>query len=751
MLCFYSISAQTKVVIRGCIKSSQNKNIVGASILFNTNNSDYYAKIDSSGFFSERIPSGKTKVVVKHQNYVEKQFFLDLSQDTLISIILEKDNSILNEVIITNTKKAGITNLSGGKLSFNLSELATVPSVFGTTDIIKILQLTPGVQNSGDANGYLYVRGGDPGHNAILYGGTPVYGMSHLLGIFPFYNTDHIKEVEFDKSSSNSKYGGRLSSTTELLPNKKIPSVFHIQGNIGVLASQFTLAAPISSKTGFYFSARKTYIDEIIAPLIKSGSKNNDVQGMKYGFSDGNFTFISQLSEKNLFYIDAFVSADALKVKDGNLALRTNLEWSNFIVSPTLVTTFSSKVSMSNAVYFSQYSNDLNMEQATIRFGVSSYVKDFGFNNSVKFSIKNMPIESGVQYVLHNLQPQKISVENLTNLNTASQDNTINSSEAAIFATIKPKITDHFNAELGLRINYYTSGTKIDSYLHFQPRILLNYRVNSHYSFYTSYNKQYQYLSMITTSSVGIPTDFWMASSEGIKPQSSDEFSIGSSLNVTKNVLSTVGGFYRSMKDLLEYPYGVTQFNEATTLKSDLLVGKGKAYGFEMMLRKNNGKFNGWLSYTLSWSDRNFDKLNNGNTYFAKYDRRHNLSLVGMYDLNPKWNFGLTQVFSSGNRFTMPTSWYFVNNNPVKEYSKYNNAQMPNYLRTDLSVNYFFTKTNKKESALNFSIYNTLNIDNPIYVVLNIQVNDDKNSVIVEQEKKVLYRILPSLSWRFKF
>ena len=750
MFCFYGVFAQTKAVVAGTIKSSENENLFGAAISFTVNNIDYYVLTDSIGFFSKKIPLGKINVAVKHQDYVEKHFYFDLSKDTLISISLEKERSVLNEVIITNTKKAGITNLSGGKLSFSLKELVNVPTVLGTTDIIKILQLTPGVQNSGDANGYLYVRGGDPGHNAILYSGTPVYGMSHLLGIFPFYNTDHIKEVEFDKSSSNSKYGGRLSSTTQLLPNKILPSYFSIQGNIGVLASQVTLAAPINSKTGFYISGRKTYIDEVVGPLIKNGSESNDVNGMNYGFSDGNFTFLSQLSKKNLLTIDAFVSADALQVKDGNLALKTSLKWSNFIVSPTLGTTFSSKVFMSNAFYFSQYSNDLRMDQATIQFGVSSYVKDFGFNNSLKYLIKNIPIESGFQYVLHNLQPQKISIKNLNDSSNAFQDSKINSSEAAVFTTIKPKITDHFNAELGVRINYYLSAAKTDSYLHFQPRILLNYATD-HLSFYASYNKQYQYLSMITTSSVGIPTDFWIASSDGIKPQTSDEFSVGSSLNVAKNLVSTFGGFYRSMKDLLEYPYGVTQFNETTTLKSDLLVGKGKAYGFELMLRKNNGKFNGWFSYTLSWSDRNFDELNNGNTYFAKYDRRHNLSLVGMYDLNPKWNFGLTQVFSSGNRFTMPTSWYFINNNPVKEYSAYNNAQMPNYIRTDLSVNYFFMKTNTKESALNFSMYNTFNIDNPIYVVLNIQVNDDRKSVIVKQEKKVLYRMLPSISWRFKF
>jgi len=749
-LCCFNVFAQSKATIHGEIKSSEKENLVGTGILIQSNNQSFYSVSDSLGNFSSKLDSGTIHVQVNALGYLEKKISFELKKDTLLSIILEKDTSILNEVVVSNTKKSGITTLSGGKLSFNLKELSSVPTVLGTTDIIKLLQLTPGVQNSGDANGYLYVRGGDPGHNAILYNGTPVYGMSHLLGIFPFYNTDHIKEVEFDKSSSNAKYGGRLSSTTLLIPNKKIPSEFAVQGNAGILASQLNFAIPLTEKTGIYISGRKTYIDEIVAPLLKSGSKNNDVQDMKYGFSDGNFSFISQVSKKNLFSVDAFISGDELKIKDNNLALRTSLKWSNFTASPTLTTTFSPKVSMSNSVYFSQYSNDLNMEQATIQFKVSSYVKDFGFTNAVQYSIKNIPAESGFQYVYHDLQPQKVNVENLTTTNNASQNSLINANEASVFTTIRPKLTDNITAEVGLRINYYTSGSQ-DSYLHFQPRVLLNYFANEKYSFYGSYNKQYQYLSLITTSSVGIPTDFWIASSDGIKPQSSDEFSIGSNQNISRNWTSSFGGFYRSMKDLLEYPYGVTQFNETTTLKNDLLVGKGKAYGFEMMLRKGNGKFTGWLSYTLSWSDRTFDELNNGDTYFAKYDRRHNLSVVGMYDLNSKWNLGITQIFSSGNRFTMPTSWYFINNNPVKEYSGYNNAQMPNYIRTDLSVNYFFLKTNKKESALNFSIYNTFNIANPIYVVLNVQVSENKDNVIVKQEEKVLYRILPSISWRFKF
>lgn len=740
--------AQSNVRISGNVKSSENENLIGANISFKTNNQNYKVITDSLGNFSQNVPLENLTIIINHTVFTSKTIYFKPVRDTVLSIVLENDISRLNEVIILNDKKNGINTLEGGKLSFSLKDLSSLPAALGTTDVIKILQLTPGVQNSGDANGYFYVRGGDPGHNAILYNGTPVYGMSHLLGIFPFYNADHIKNVEFDKSGSNAKYGGRLSSTTLLNSNKKLPPEFGIQGNIGILASQLTFEVPVNNKTGLYISGRKTYVDEILGPVMKPESKNSDVQEMNYGFSDGNFTFLSQISKNNLLAVDAFVSGDELKIKDEILALKTNLKWNNFTVSPSLNTTFSSSVNMSNAVYFSQYSNDLKMNQATIQFDVSSYVKDFGFTNAVQYSIKDIPVESGFQYVYHNLQPQKVKVENLTTVNNNSEK-IINANEAAIFATARPKLFEKVTADLGFRINYYNSGS--DSYLHFQPRIVLNYLANEKYSFFASYNRQYQYLSLITTSSVGIPTDFWIASSDGIKPQSSHEFSIGSNQNLSKRWTSSVGGFYRSMKNLLEYPYGITQFNEITTLKNDLYIGEGKAYGLELMLRKSKGRFNGWLSYTLSWSDRNFDELNNGKTYFAKYDRRHNLSVVGMYDLNSRWNFGVTQIFSSGNRFTMPTSWYFINNNPVKEYSGYNNAQMPNYIRTDFSVNYYFIKTSKKESALNFSVYNTFNIENPIYVVLDVQANENKDKVVVTQENKVLYRILPSVSWRFKF
>lgn len=742
---------QSSIKISGTVKSDEGYGLCGTIAAFDIYKHVSYVAMDSLGIFSFNLKSGPVRLSINHFGYIEKELSFTLKNDTILSILLKREGSLLDEVVVSNNKKTSITSLTGGKLSFNLQQLSSVPTILGTTDIIKLLQLTPGVQNSGDANGYLYVRGGDPGHNSILYGGTPIYGMSHLLGIFSFYNTDHIQEVEFDKSSSNAKYGGRLSSTTLLIPNKKTPTEFKVQGNVGLLASQITLAVPLGKKSGFYISGRKSYIDEIVTPIVNSFSRKSDLQDMKYGFLDSNLTYVSEISKNNTLLIDAFISFDKLKIMDSNIALKTNLEWGNFSFSPSLISQLSSKTSMSNAIYFTRYTNNLDIQQATVQMGVSSFVQDFGFANSVRFVVSAIPFESGLQYSFHNLQPQKIQIASQIANTIEEQNNLIKANEVAVFVTAKPKLSDFLSAELGLRINYYNSGSKINSYLNLQPRIVLNYYPNKNFTFYTSYNRQNQYLNLITTSSVGIPTDFWMASTDGILPQTSDEFSIGSNQTISKNMLTSLGGFYRTMKNLLEYPYGVAQFNEISTLKNDLLAGKGIAYGLEMMLRKNNGKFKGWLSYTLSWSNRHFEEINNGNTYFAKYDRRHNLSLVGIYDLNLKWNFGVTQIFSSGNRFTMPTSWYFINNNPVKEYSEYNNAQMPNYIRTDLSVNYFLIKNIKKESALNFSIYNTFNIENPIYIVLNIKVNEYKKSVVVETEKKYLYRILPSISWRFKF
>jgi hypothetical protein len=752
LFCFSNLMAQSKVVINGFVKDSQKQKIIGANVSFLINeNLKFHVFTDSIGKYSIVIPSGEVRVNVDHLGFVKESLKLEIKKDTSLSFILKDSELELKEVIVKNEIKRPLTVALGGKLSFNPQKMGNIPSLSGTPDIVKLLQLTPGVQNSGDANGYLYVRGGDPGHNLMLYADAPVYGMAHLLGVFPFYNADHIAEVQFDRSNSNSKYGGRLSSTVYVLPNRSIPNKFSVQGSLGLLSSQITLSVPISKKTGFFISGRKTYIDEIVGPLLKSdkGNAKNESEDFKYGFFDSNLTFITEFSKKNVLTIDAFLSGDKFEVNDPKVSLNADLKWSNVVVTPTWRCLLSETTTMKNSFYFTRYENDLFMNQSDVKMKVSSYMQDFGYSNSIQYMVKNIPFESGFQYTFHDLLPQKIDVDNLSTIVNDTQAAEIKANDVAVFANAKPKFSDKLSAELGVRLSYYTSDSNTTSFLHFEPRVMVNYFPKNDISFFASYTRQNQYVNLVTASSVGIPTDFWVAASDGIPSQSSNNYSVGCNKIISKQINTCLNGYYRSMKDLIEYPYGLTQFNETTSLKNDILIGDGEAYGLEWMLKKDGGKFNGWISYTLSWSSRQFDELNNGEVFYSKYDRRHNLALVGTYEFNKKWNVGLTQLFSSGNRFTMPTSWYFMNNTPIREFGSYNNAQMPNYIRTDVSVNYSFFKTPKKESILNFSIFNTFNIDNPIYVVLRVTVNGKKISVDTDEKK--MYSILPSISWRFKF
>jgi hypothetical protein len=749
----FTIAAQSTITVEGFVLDKEQQAIVGANIIFVSNANRYVTTTDVTGAYGIKFPTDFYAIEIRYVGFVSQGLNNNFQVNTSLNFTLEKESSSLQEVVVLSNSKKMLSVSSGNSLSLIPEKLTSVPSIMGVPDVIKLLQLTPGVQNSGDANGYLYVRGSEPGHNLMLYAATPIYGMAHLLGVFPFYNADHIQEVQFDKSNSNARNGGRLSATVAVLPNKKIPNKFSVKGNLGLLASQATFSIPINSTMGLYISGRKTYIDEIIASLFDSSNQNenSDVKDLKYSFGDSNLTFIASLTKKHLFTVDAFISGDVLRITDSNLALIANLKWSNTAISPTWQYQLSEGTVMTNSLYVTKYQNSLRMEQATVQMAITSYVKDFGFSNAVKYSINDIPFETGLQYSIYELQPQKIEVSNLS-ANSNNKQSTINrANNLAVYTAAKPRLSNTLSAELGLRINYYSSDKGRTSYLRAEPRVLLNYTPHEKKSFFASYTRQNQYLNLITTSSVGIPTDFWVASSDGIPAQFSNEFSIGYNQKLKKPFDFSLNTFYRTMNNLIEYPYGVTQFNEITSFKNDILVGKGESYGLEWMLKKDLGKFKGWLSYTLSWANRQFDEINDGERYFAKYDRRHNLALVGTYDLNSKWNFGLTQIFSSGNRFTIPTSWYFINNNPVKEYGKYNNSQMPNYIRTDLSINYYFIKTRDKESALNFSIFNTFNIENPIYTVLNVAIDKDKQKIEVTPERKTLYSILPSVSWRFKF
>jgi hypothetical protein len=665
-------------------------------------------------------------------------------------IVLLSGSIRLSETVVSARSRAMVGNSEYGAINLNSQKLSKIPSILGVPDMIKVLQLMPGVQHSGEANGHLYVRGADPGHNLMLYNNVPVYGTSHLTGMFPFYNTDHIDRIHFDKPGCEAQFGNRLGATIQALAPDMLPTRFSLKGNIGLAASQLTVSSPLGKKAGLILSGRQTTVDQLITPVVNSFASNEQrIDELSYSFTDANLTLMLRPAANHNVDVNVFASGDRFSITDEKMLLDGIMKWDNQLASVSWDYLLGKDMKLRQEIYLSRHSNHLRAKQSSVDLQVQSQVLDWGFQSSAGFQLYSIPFMAGIRYANYHVKPQELSSIRLANLGNTDHD--VNARHLSAFLQAKPQINEYLSLDLGLHASFYTSDDS-DSKTDFriEPRISLNFTNNDRWTAYLSYARKSQHLHLITTSSVGFPTDFWIATSEGVPVELADIYSIGSVYKPFSRLEITSGIFYSRLNNLTHYPLNILQFNDITSFSDDLLTGDGKAYGAELMIRKT-GRLSGWISYTWSKSDRQFDGIDNGHTFPSKFDRRHNLTLVAGYEISKRWEVGLTQIYTSGNRFTAPESWYFINNNPVKEYGRYHNAQMPHYKRTDISVDFFLKRTSLRESILNLSIYNLLAVNNPVYVLLDITSNETGSKIKVLPHYKSLYTILPSVGWRFKF
>lgn len=742
--------AQNKIEVAGKIVDSASNALAMANVLLINGKDTLACNAGINGQFSFKItPSQHIELITSHTGFAVDHRYLNALSAIFVNIKLEPSGVQLAEAVVVGDRKPLIRNAANGAINFNTQKLDQVPSLLGVPDIIKVLQLMPGVQNSGEANGYLYVRGGDPGHNLMLYNNTPVYGMSHLMGIFPFYNADHIDSIHFDKSGYEAQFGNRLGATIQAVTTNQIPTRFSIKGNVGLAASQVTVGSPIGKNAGLIFSGRQAYANRTIIPVINSLSHGKSIDGLDYSFGDANLTFMLRPAKNHQLTINAFASGDHFHITEDRMLLDGKIKWDNATASATWDWQYNQYVKLSQEVYVSRYTNNLLLNQAATDVRVNSEMLDIGFRSGANFKLGTVPFVSGIQYANYHVRPQELSSSQLTNFLVA--DNTVNAQHLSAFLQSTLRLQKYLSLDLGIRANLYAAiGSDHKADFRAEPRASLNFTDNRKLTAYLTYARKAQYLHLITTSSVGFPTDFWIASSEGIPAELADNFSIGSGYKILPRVEVTAGLFYNRLLNQMQYPYSIVQFNEFTSFGNDMYFGKGKAYGAEFMLKKS-GRLSGWLSYTWSKSTREFEKIDNGQPFPSKFDRRHNFSFVASYKIAQRWSAAVTQIYASGNRFTAPTSWYFINNNPVKEYGRYNNAQMPDYLRTDLSIDFYAKKTSQRESVFNLSVYNLFNVNNPIYVILDVRPSKTGNIVKMQPRYKSLYSILPSIGWRFKF
>lgn len=651
-----------------------------------------------------------------------------------------------NEIIITKQVEKKITGLSVGKISLDPASVSQLPSMLGNTDLLKLLELTPGVQNSGDANTHMYVRGGDPGQNLLLYNGVPLYTPGHLLGFFSLFNAGHIASLEMSKTGTNASYGGRLSSVIDVKTKKTLPDKASVEGNIGLLSSQASLQLPLNDKFGLYLSGRTTYIELLMQPLLDATinrKTKNKVEELDYRFSDLNITLLGKLSEKDKLTIDAFVGKDKFNILDNDFLLNGMLNWKNTLLSAQWERRMDEHY-FSQQIYMSEYANLLSMNQAKMNINIQSGIRDAGYKNKYSFSIRDISFETGLQYTFHKIRPQNYEIINLAQQYHADAPSRLEAQDAALYLASSFSIVPRLTAEWGIRYNLFYHNRLFQSV---EPRLALRYRVQTDASLRINYSRQNQYLHLLNASSVGIPLDFWTIASSQIRPQSGDEFSAGYFRSFDNDNWELSGEiYYRALKQVKEYNTAIIS-GQTDSYVNHIFSGNGRAYGLEVILKKNYGKLTGWMSYTLGRSERTFDAINQGKTFPAQFDRRHDLSIAASYSFNKKWDASLVYVYATGNAYTLPSSWYFINNTPVKEYGDYNSARMPAYNRTDLSLNYWY----RKDNCFNFSVYNLFMISNPIYIFMNVKQDEDTGNLVISVKRKKLYTLIPSVSWRFKF
>ena len=729
------------------------------------------------GFYSLTLPKGKYTIQYSYVGYQTQEFKMNFNQNIKKSIELGVDANDLAVFEITAEKEdenIRATEMSVTKI--NMKEIESIPVLFGERDVMKTIQLMPGVATGGEGSAGFFVRGGSADQNLILLDEAPVYNASHLLGFFSVFNSDAIKDLTLYKGGMPAQFGGRLSSVMDVKMKDGNSKKLSVSGGLGLISSKLTIEAPIvKDKGSFIISGRRTYIDQ-----FTKLSKNEGVKSTILYFYDLNLKANYRLGEKDRVFLSGYFGKDVLAIKD-----RFGFNWGNTTATLRWNHLFSDKLFSNTSLIYSNYNYNINIEEA--EFKIASKIQDLTIKEDMDYYLNNKnKIKFGGSIVHHTFAPGKVSN---TGENSILNELVIEkrySFENGLYVSNEQKISDLFSITYGVRFSNFTqlgpgeiytfekdgsiSDTsnykkwdKVSSYNGIEPRLSAKYQLNEFSSVKASYARSNQYLHLLSNSSSGSPTDAWMPSSNNIKPEVSDQVALGYFRNFKHNAFEfSVESYYKILDNTIDYKNGA-EITLNPTVEGELLYGEGRAYGLEFFLKKKKGKFTGWISYTLAKSENRFEDLNSGQWYSAKQDRTHDLSLVGMFAVSERVKLSSTFVYYTGNAVTFPTGKYRIDNQTINLYSDRNGSRMPNYHRMDIGVTWkgkkykevknFETgeveKVKKKmESNWNFSIYNLYARENAYSLSFQENSEDPTKTEIIQLS---LFKMIPSISYNFKF
>lgn len=748
------------------------------------------ALTNNYGFYSLTVPSGKYVVEFRLSGVQTKKKEITLNSDVRYDMELGESIQDIDEIKVVANADQNTNSTQLGSHELDIDEIKTLPAFMGEVDIIKTIQLLPGVSSAAEGGQGFYVRGGGPDQNLVLLDEAVVYNAAHLFGFFSVFNADAVKNVNLIKGGMPANFGGRMSSVLEVSMNEGNNKKFRVKGGIGAISSRITVEGPLKKNKGsFVLSGRRTYIDLIMKAAI---SDTSPFAGSSYFFYDMNLKMNYKLGDKDRLYLSGYYGKDEFKFGNIEDGFSVDMPWGNGIAALRWNHLFSSRLFMNVTGTYTNYLFKFGSAQDQFRFELNSGISDWG--GKVDFSYypsTRHTLKWGLDYTFHTFTPISVSAEsNDVEFDTGLAQKLI-SHESAAYVLDEFDLNEKIKINAGIRYSTfqhvgpftryfkgdgistqdstrtYEKGDLIQFYHGLEPRISGRIKLNKNSSIKAGYAYNYQYVHLTSLSAVSLPTDVWYPTTSKAKPQQGWQTSLGYFKNFNQNMFETsIELYYKGLKNLIEYKEGALPNDNVNDNTDNLLVfGTGWSYGTEFFIKKKKGKFTGWIGYTWSKTERKFPDLNNGVPFPAKYDRRHDLSVILSYKLNERWVFSSAFIYATGNTLTLPSSWYVQDKDLLFNYGPRNSTRMAPYHRLDLSATWY-SKAYKEQKNLEtgetikvkkkvrsnwaFSIYNVYNRANPYFLYVDNDGDFFSGNFDISIKQVTLFPIIPSVTWNFE-
>lgn len=764
-----------KLTINGYIKDAYSgETLIGATL--SVKGISKGVSSNGFGYYSLTLNEGNYEITCSFIGYQSEKIIILLNSDTALNISLNPTTALSQEVVITASKKDNnVKSAQMGKTTLPIDQIKSVPAFLGEVDLLKVVQLLPGVRNAGEGSSGIYVRGGGPDQNLILLDDAVVYNTGHLFGFFSVFNADAIKNVSLIKGGMPAQYGGRLSSVLDVSMKEGNNKKMQVDGGIGVIASRISIQGPlVKEKSSFIISARRTYIDALTKPFV---SKNSQFYGSGYYFYDLNAKANYKFSEKDRLYISGYFGRDVFDFKNGAQSLDVKIPWGNSTGTIRWNHVFNKRLFANTTAVYNDYNFSFQALQNNFNIKLASGIRDLSIKQDFDFyPFSKHRIKFGAAYTYHKFTPSVISGNQDSVVFNPQNAQIKYAREAAVYVQDDIEISSKLQLNVGLRYSFfqqvgpyklyktdvdgnrldstvYNNGMPVKTYGGLEPRATLRYAINDETSIKASVTKNFQYIHLVSNSGTTLPTDIWVSSTYKVKPQISWLYAAGFFKNFKNNMFETsVEMYYKDMQNQIEYSEGFTP-NSLDDTENSFVFGKGWSYGSEFLFNKVRGKLTGWVGYTLSWTWRKFADLNFGEKYPAKYDRRHDLSVVGMYQLNKKWKLSATFVYGTGNAVTLPQRFYLIDGVLTQEFSRINQYRLPSYHRLDVAAILTPNKNQNRKwkSEWVFGAYNVYSRQNPYFIYYDQSGSAAEGSLRIQAKQVSIFPIIPSVTWNFKF